>query len=122
MDAKSTTRTRLPAVDALRGAVMIVMALDHVRDFIHAGAMTFNPVDLSKTTPAIFLTRWITHICAPSFMLLAGIGACLLLQRDGSKARVSRFLWTRGLWLIVLELTVMRLAMNFTFDWQYPVI
>jgi uncharacterized membrane protein len=113
---------RLAAVDALRGAVMIVMALDHVRDFVHAGAMTFNPVDLSKTTPAIFVTRWITHICAPAFMLLAGIGACLLLQRDGSKVRVSRFLWTRGLWLIVLELTVMRLAMNFTLDWQYPVI
>ena len=114
--------TRLTSVDALRGLVMVIMALDHVRDFAHAGAMTFNPLDLTRTTPILFFTRWVTHVCAPAFMLLAGVGASLLLQRDGSRARVSRFLWTRGLWLIVLELTVMRLAMNFTFSTQYPVI
>jgi uncharacterized membrane protein len=116
------SHARVTSVDALRGLVMVIMALDHVRDFIHAGAMSFNPLDLTRTTPALFFTRWITHICAPAFMLLAGVGACLLLQRDGSAARVSRFLWTRGVWLIVLEVTVMRLAMNFTFDTQYPVL
>lgn len=113
---------RVTAVDALRGAVMIVMALDHVRDFTHAGAMSFSPEDLTRTTPIVFFTRWITHVCAPAFMFLAGVGAFLRLQRDGSTARVSRFLWTRGLFLIVVELTVMRLAMNFTFDARYPVL
>ena len=98
---------------------MIVMALDHTRDFFHAGAMSFSPEDLAKTTPILFLTRWITHICAPTFVFLAGMGAFLRLQRGSSKADVSRFLWTRGLWLIFIELTVMRLAMNFTLDGRY---
>jgi len=101
---------------------MIVMALDHVRDFIHAGAMTFSPEDLTRTTPILFFTRWITHICAPTFMFLAGVGAYLRLRRAGSRAEVARFLWTRGLWLVLVELTVMRLAMNFTLSMQYPVI
>ncbi|OGA49575.1 MAG: hypothetical protein A3G25_21175 [Betaproteobacteria bacterium RIFCSPLOWO2_12_FULL_63_13] len=113
---------RLTALDALRGLIMVVMALDHVRDFIHAGAMSFSPEDLARTTPALFFTRWITHVCAPGFMFSAGAGAYLRLQRDGSKARLSRFLWTRGLWLIVLELTVMRLAMNFSLTLRYPVL
>ena len=113
---------RLTAVDALRGVVMVIMALDHARDFIHAGAMTFNRLDLTRTTPMLFITRWITHVCAPSFMLLAGAGAFLLLARDRSTARVARFLWTRGVWLIVLELIVLRLAMNFSFVRQHPVL
>jgi uncharacterized membrane protein len=101
---------------------MIIMALDHVRDFIHAGAMSFSPEDLTRTTPILFFTRWITHVCAPTFIFVAGVGAYLRLQRRGSKAEVSRFLWTRGVWLIVIELTLMRLAMNFTLSTQYPVI
>jgi uncharacterized membrane protein len=99
---------------------MIIMALDHTRDFFHAGAMSFQPDNLARTTPLLFLTRWVTHICAPTFMLLAGMGASLRLQRGASKAALSHFLWTRGLWLIVAELTIMRFAMNFTFDTQYP--
>ena len=118
----ANTTPRVTAIDALRGAVMIVMALDHTRDFFHAGAMSFQPEDLARTTPLPFFTRWITHVCAPAFMLLAGMGAFLRLHRDGSTARLSRFLWTRGLWLIVIELTVMRLAMNFTLDTPYPVL
>src|SRR4030095_16906821 len=102
----AVSASRLMTVDALRGAVMIVMALDHTRDFIHAGAMAFSPEDLTRTTPLLFFTRWITHICAPTFMFLAGVGAFLRLQRTGSKAEVSRFLWTRGLWLVFIELTV----------------
>jgi uncharacterized membrane protein len=115
------TMPRLAPIDALRGLVMVVMALDHTREFFHSGAMTFQPEDLTQTTPALFLTRWITHICAPVFVFSAGMGAFLKLQRDGSKTRLSRFLWTRGLWLIVIELTVMRLAMNFTPDTSFPI-
>ena len=115
-------RVRLTAVDALRGAVMVIMALDHVRDFVHVGAMSFPPEDLSRTTAALFFTRWITHVCAPGFMLLAGMSAAFRLDRDGSKASLSWFLLTRGLWLVVLEFTAMRLAMNFTFEVRYPLI
>ena len=112
---------RLPAIDALRGLVIVIMTLDHVRDFFHAGAMVFSPEDLARTTPILFFTRWITHFCAPVFVFLAGAGAYLQLQRDGwSTPRLSRFLVTRGLFLIIVELTVMRLAMNFTADSSYP--
>ena len=97
---------------------MILMALDHTRDFVHSGAMSFSPDDLSRTTAILFLTRWVTHICAPTFMFLAGVSAFLRFERDGSIRRLSRFLWTRGLWLIAIELTVMRLAMNFSSAWQ----
>jgi uncharacterized membrane protein len=116
------TTPRLPAVDALRGAVMIIMALDHTRDFVHSGAMSFQPDDLTRTTAVLFFTRWVTHVCAPVFVFVSGVGAFLRLQRDGSRARLSRFLWTRGLWLVLIELTVMRLALNFTFDARYPVL
>jgi uncharacterized membrane protein len=114
---------RLTSVDALRGLVMVIMALDHTRDFFHAGAMTFSPEDLSQTTPILFFTRWVTHICAPVFLFTSGMGAFLRLQRPGAtKAQLSRFLWTRGLWLILIELTVMRLGFNFSFTMQYPVL
>ena len=83
--------------------------------------MAFSPEDLARTTPILFFTRWITHFCAPVFVFLAGAGAYLQLQRDGwSTPRLSRFLVTRGLFLIIVELTVMRLAMNFSFDTGYP--
>ena len=92
---------------------MILMALDHVRDYFHAGAMTFQPEDLSRTTAALFFTRWITHLCAPVFMFTAGLAAFFWLSRGRSKGELSRFLWKRGLWLVVLELTAVRFAMTF---------
>ncbi len=102
---------------------MVLMTLDHTRDFFHAGAMTFSPEDLTRTTPILFLTRWITHVCAPAFLFTAGLGAFLRLQRPlSTKAQLSRFLWTRGLWLVLVELTVMRVAMNFSLDARYPVL
>jgi uncharacterized membrane protein len=123
MTPRAGQGSRLTAVDALRGAIMVIMALDHTRDFFHAGAMLFSPEDLSRTTPILFFTRWVTHICAPVFLFTAGIGAFLRLQRPGAtKGQLSRFLWTRGLWLVVIELTVMRLAMNFSLDARYPVL
>src|SRR5579872_5117077 len=105
---------RVRSVDALRGLIMIIMALDHTREFFHVGAMSFQPEDLTRTTPALFFTRWITHICAPVFMLTAGLGAFLWLRRGRTTAQLSHFLWKRGLWLVVLDLTALRFAMNFS--------
>jgi uncharacterized membrane protein len=113
--------TRIRSLDALRGLIMIIMALDHVRDFIHAGAMTFSPTDLTRTTAALFFTRWITHFCAPVFFFAAGAAAFLWRQRGRSNAQLSRFLVTRGLWLIILEVTVMRLSYQFNFSTHEPV-
>ena len=97
------------------------MALDHTRDFFHAGAMTFSPTDLARTTPLLFATRWVTHLCAPVFSLLAGVGAWLRLQRPGmSRRSLARYLVSRGVWLIILDVVVMRLAMNFSLSMNYP--
>jgi len=112
---RQMNRSRLSSVDALRGLIMTIMALDHVRDFFHVGAMTFQPDDLSKTTTALFLTRWVTHICAPVFMFTTGVGAFLWACKPGrSSSDLSRFLLTRGLWLMFLELTVLRFAYFFS--------
>jgi uncharacterized membrane protein len=100
---------RIQSVDALRGAIMILMAIDHIRDYIARSAMQFLPSDLARTTAAIFFTRWITHLCAPIFMLTAGLGAFLWMSRGHrSKGELARFLISRGVWLIFLELTVLR--------------
>ena len=121
MDTDKKPALRLPAIDALRGLVMVIMALDHVRDFVSRDAMLFSPTDLARTTPALFLTRWITHFCAPVFMLTAGMAAFLWWQRNRTRKQLSEFLLTRGLWLLLLELVVMRVAYYFSFSLQYPV-
>lgn len=114
--------SRLRSIDALRGLVMIIMALDHVRDFIHRDAMAgASPTDLAVTTPVLFMTRWITHFCAPVFMLTAGMGAYFYLQHGRTKGQLSTFLITRGLWLVFLELTLMQLAYNFNFSTANPI-
>lgn len=113
----ASTRERIFSVDVLRGLIMVIMAIDHTREFVNISAMSFNAEDLTQTTFALFFTRWITHFCAPVFMFTAGIGAYLRLQRGGTKAELSKFLWTRGLWLLLLELTVVRLT--FFFDVSY---
>ncbi len=107
-------KTRVTSVDALRGLVMIIMALDHTREFFHSGAMTFQPEDLTRTTAILFFTRWVTHICAPVFMFTAGLGAFLWLRPGRTPSQLSHFLWKRGLWLVLLELTVLRLALDFS--------
>jgi uncharacterized membrane protein len=92
---------------------MVIMALDHTRDYVHSAAMAFRAEDLTQTTPAIFMTRWITHFCAPAFMFCAGAGAYFRFERAGTTSALSRFLWTRGLWLVLLEFTVVRAGFFF---------
>lgn len=101
-------RQRLDSVDLLRGLVIAIMALDHVRDFF--APFPHAPEDLSQASAALFLTRWITHFCAPVFVLLAGLGTGLAEARKGDKRGLSAFLLKRGLWLIVLELTLSNIA------------
>jgi uncharacterized membrane protein len=116
-----TPSRRLDSIDAVRGLIMIIMALDHVRDFIHRVAMSSSPTDLATTTPVLFMTRWVTHFCAPVFMFTAGLGAFLWWQRGRTRRELSTFLLTRGAWLMFLELTVMRFAYDFDVAQSYPV-
>jgi uncharacterized membrane protein len=103
---------RIISIDVLRGLVMIVMALDHVRDYFHAPAIIYDPLDFDHTSVPIFLTRWITHFCAPIFVFLAGTSANLTESRKGKKG-LSVFLFTRGVWLIILEITVVSFGWSF---------
>ena len=109
---QSAPAPRIQSVDALRGAIMMLMAIDHIRDYVARSAQQFLPTDLTRTTPAIFLTRWITHFCAPVFILTAGLGAYFWMTRGHhAKSELSRLLISRGLWLIVLEVTILRLVL-----------
>jgi uncharacterized membrane protein len=110
-------KARIESIDTMRGAVMLLMTVDHVRFFFSDAR--FNPTDAALTTVGLFVTRWITHFCAPVFLLLAGIGARLSLGRGRSVRSSSKFLLTRGLWLIFLELTVARFGWQFNFDYAY---
>jgi uncharacterized membrane protein len=108
--------TRVASIDILRGLVMVLMALDHVRDFFTDAH--FDPLDLAQTNAPLFLTRWITHFCAPTFVLLAGVSA-YLTGRSCSRAELSRFLLTRGLWLVVLEVTLLSLVWTFNVRYDH---
>ncbi len=118
-------RKRIDSIDILRGLVMVIMALDHVRDFFHktviegSGDVATGPTDLDHTTPALFFTRWITHFCAPIFVFLAGTSAYLIGSRR-SKAELSLFLIKRGIWLVIVEVVI--ITMGWTFNPLYNVI
>src|SRR5689334_5575535 len=113
------SQRRIDSIDLLRGIVMVVMMLDHTRDFVHNAALQFDATDLSRTNVALFLTRWITHFCAPVFVFLAGTGAYLQMARGKSRSELSKFLVKRGLWLILLELTLIRALVWFNFDYHF---
>jgi uncharacterized membrane protein len=108
--------TRLPSIDIFRGLIMVWMALDHTRDFFTN--LRFEPENIDLTWPGLFFTRWITHFCAPMFFLLAGTGAFLYRKRAGSVGKVSRFLLTRGIWLVILEWTIIEFAWTFV-PWTF---
>jgi len=102
---------RIYSIDFCRGLVMIIMALDHTRDFLHVSSLTQRPTDLATTTPVLFFTRWITHLCAPTFVLLSGVSAWLS-SKSRPNARENRlFLLKRGIWLIILEFTVVNFGL-----------
>jgi uncharacterized membrane protein len=102
------------AIDVVRGLIMAIMALDHVREYW--GPMPYRPEDLTQASPLLFFTRWITHFCAPSFVFLSGVSVFLYGQRQGSRQTVSLFLLTRGLWLIAVEILVVNVLMQFAFN------
>jgi uncharacterized membrane protein len=113
-------RPRIRSIDTVRGVIMVLMALDHTRDFF--GVPGVSPTNLDQATVALFFTRWITNICAPVFFLLTGTGAYLSLRKKSTSA-LSRFLFTRGLWLIFLEQVVMRgFGWQFNFDYKVSML
>jgi len=117
--APAAVRPRLDSVDLLRGIVMVIMVLDHTRDFVHGPALHYDPTDLTRTSAAIFMTRWITHFCAPVFVFLAGASAYLQTMRGKTTGELSRFLLTRGLWLVFVEVVVLHLLVWFNLDLSF---
>jgi uncharacterized membrane protein len=114
-------RSRIASIDILRGAVMIIMALDHVRDFLHITAMTADPLDPATTTPGLFFARWITHFCAPIFVFLSGLSAYISGKRK-TKTALSIFLIKRALWLIVVEVVVITFGLTFNPGYNFIVL
>jgi uncharacterized membrane protein len=104
---------RIVSIDITRGIVMVIMALDHVRDLIHVDSITQSPTNLGTTSPILFFTRWITYLCAPTFVFLAGTSAYLSLQKSSDRSKSKRFLLKRGLYLILLEIIVVNFALFF---------
>ncbi|MEO8572683.1 MAG: heparan-alpha-glucosaminide N-acetyltransferase domain-containing protein [Pyrinomonadaceae bacterium] len=118
MNAKKI-QERIYSIDFLRGVVMMLMLLDHTRDFVHHEALLTDPTDPATTTVPLFFTRWITHFCAPTFVFLSGVSIYLQKMNGKSAAELSRFLFTRGLWLIILEFTLVRFGFVFNLDYSF---
>jgi uncharacterized membrane protein len=113
----ATVKVRVESVDLLRGLIMVIMMLDHTRDYVHRDALAFDAANVARTFPALFFTRWITHFCAPLFVFLAGTSVSFQEMRGKSKAQLSRFLLTRGLWLVAIEIVVLRPLLFFNFNY-----
>ena len=104
---------RIYSIDFARGLVMIIMALDHVRDLMHINSITQSPTNLATTTSVLFFTRWVTYLCAPTFVFLSGTSAYISFKNKGNILQSRRFLLKRGLWLILLEFTIMNFGIYF---------
>jgi uncharacterized membrane protein len=116
--SSAINKKRIESIDILRGLVMIIMALDHVREYFHVGANLDNPLNLATTTPALFFTRWITHFCAPIFVFLSGTSIYLQSLRK-TKKELSGFLIKRGLWLILVELILISFGWSFNPNYNF---
>ena len=119
MQQSLTSSKRIESIDIIRGLAMVIMALDHVRDYVHIGANTDDPLNLATTSPALYFTRWITHFCAPIFVFLSGTSVYLQSLRK-SKKELGIFLLKRGLWLIIAEWTI--IAFAWTFNTNFNII
>jgi uncharacterized membrane protein len=113
------TKPRIQSIDLLKGLVMVIMALDHVRDYFHYSAFYFDPTDPDQSTLPIFFTRFITHFCAPTFCFLAGTSAFMVGKRK-SKSELSAFLLKRGIWLVFIEMTIVNFAWYFDLYFRTP--
>ncbi|MET2984127.1 DUF1624 domain-containing protein [Aureibaculum conchae] len=113
--------TRIESIDILRGVVMVIMALDHVRAYFHYGSFYIDPTNLETTNSTLFFTRFITHFCAPVFVFLAGTSAFLYGSKK-TKPQLFKFLFTRGIWLIFLELVVNTLIWTFDLTYSFPIV
>lgn len=112
MEQNPVLQKRIHSIDVLRGIAMVIMALDHVRDYFHVSANLDDPLNLATTSPALYFTRWITHFCAPVFVFLSGTSIYLQSLRK-TKKELGVFLLKRGLWLIIAECTVIAFAWTF---------
>jgi len=110
---KTISAPRIASLDVVRGLIMVLMALDHARDFFHIDAFRFAPEDLQESNLTLFFTRWITHLCAPLFLLLAGISISLYQEKKNAR-EASSYVFFRGLWMVFLELTLIQFAWHFT--------
>ncbi|WP_324671348.1 DUF1624 domain-containing protein [Hymenobacter sp. GOD-10R] len=118
--ASRTAFPRVQAIDIVRGLVMVVMALDHVREFWNPTLI--QPEDVSQTSVGLFLTRWVTHFCAPTFVFLSGTSVYFYALKQPSRGAVSRFLITRGLWLVVMEVLVVNLLLQWSYHYQFVLL
>lgn len=119
IETKTTSlNQRIQSIDIVRGIVMVIMALDHIRDLMHITSLTQSPTDLNSTTPALFFTRWITYLCAPTFVFLSGTSAYLSMKKRGDMESTRKFLLKRGLWLILMEFTLVNFALWFDFHFR----
>ncbi|MEO8771030.1 MAG: heparan-alpha-glucosaminide N-acetyltransferase domain-containing protein [Ferruginibacter sp.] len=119
--SRTTTSKRIESIDLLRGLIMIIMALDHTRDFFHRDGLSGNPLNPATSYPILYFTRWITHFCAPTFVFLSGLSAWLQGQRK-TKQQLGLFLIKRGLWLIVFDLTIMSLVLTADIHFDFFVL
>lgn len=113
---------RISSIDSTRGLVMVIMALDHVRDFMHRSSMTQSPTDLQTTTALLFFTRWITHLCAPTFVFLSGVSAYIAFRRRNNLKESRRFLLTRGILLVLLEFSLVNFALWFDIRFRFMIL